>query len=143
MPYFDLQQSVVEMTHGAGGIAPPLIKEELHQAGRLLYITSEGAQTLSLFEKELMPSYRDTVTAYTQDNRDTLLRENQLIATYARLENGEFIVSCRVLEGDIVMMDMSLSVVTLQQAKQAVDRWPQRATAIYQMLMTELLDEKS
>ena len=137
VPYFDLQQSVVEMTHGS----PPFIKEELHQPGRLLYVTQEGADTLALFGMELMASFRDACDAYVARCKDTLLLENQLIATYARLESGEYLVSCRVLEGDIVVLDLSLSVVTLAQAKQAVARWPERATVIYQVLIQELMNE--
>ena len=58
-------------------------------------------------------------------------REAQNLSEITQTERGEYELTMRVLEQDMDMMTLTVSLPTQQMAQGLADRWPRKAAQIY------------
>jgi predicted transcriptional regulator len=135
MNYFDLQQYLSELTQAG------LIDYIKNKQKYFYCITDRGRRTLEYFFKRIPASLRESVEQYALDNRSKLRKETQFISSYKKVRDKEYAVNCKVVEGDFILIDLTLNVVSSSQAKQICNNWKNKATEIYKGLMNTLIEK--
>ena len=126
MDYYTLQQSLAEMVEG-------LYLDSTNDNNTTRYtITDEGLLTLEYFEKHIPASIRTKINNYVKDNRGEIKRAFENTATFfPNAENNEFLVKCGVYEEGRVLMELSISVDTREQARLIQNNWKTNAKTMY------------
>ncbi|NLC44139.1 MAG: DUF4364 family protein [Clostridiales bacterium] len=133
MNYFDLQQLLVELV------------ESLHLAymeGRQNHyysITEKGSEVLSFFHSRIEHHTKQDILIYAEENRIRLRNENQLTADYKQLDDQEYEVTLRVMEGSINLMELKVNVTNSKQAKIICSNWRAKAPEVYKKTMESLI----
>jgi len=126
MDYFTLSQALGEMVEGG-------YLDITKDANTTRYsITDEGLQTLDYFEKHIPVSIRNKINHYIKENRRDIQKSFENTATFfANEENDEFVVKCGVYEEDRVLMEITISVDTREQARTIQNNWKANAKTLY------------
>jgi predicted transcriptional regulator len=117
MNYFDLQQLLGQLVSSEHLIC-------LETGHKSFYsITQKGRRTLRLFQGHIPKWLRHAIDIYTAQNLNKFKRENQITAEYKRVSSKDYQVICRVMENDIVLIDLRLSVTDSKQARIICNNW--------------------
>jgi predicted transcriptional regulator len=133
MNYFDLQQMLSELIE-----SQHLNYMECRQS-HYYTLTEKGREVLDFFRSRIDLNTRDMITAYANENRNRIRNESQLTADYSRLDNNEYEVLLRVMEGEIVLMELKLNVINSGQAKLVCSNWRAKAPEVYKKIMESLI----
>lgn len=132
MNYFDLQQLLGQLVSSDHLTC-------LETGHKSFYsITEKGRKTLHLFLDHIPKWLRHAINVYATQNRHRFKRENQITAEYKRVSSKEYQVICRVMENDIVLIDLRLSVTDRKQARIICNNWDTKAPEIYKYIMQQL-----
>jgi len=95
-------------------------------------ITGEGLQTLEMFEKRIPLTIRNKINQYIRDNHKEIKRSFENTAIFfPNAENDEFVVKCGVYEESRVLMELTISVDTREQARLIQNNWKANAKTLY------------
>jgi len=100
-------------------------------AGMSFQITAKGKKTLALFLDKLPHSLLDAIEAYAAAHKQRFLSEHQNLASFRRIGNGEYMVTCRIIEGERTLLTVELNVVSSDSARDIARRWVDAAPGIY------------
>ncbi len=100
-------------------------------AGYLYALTAAGEEALMLFGGRVPPSVYALLGKSAADWRQRFRREAQNVAQITQTDRGEYELSMRVVEQDMDMMTITVSLPTQQMAQQLASRWPRKAAKIY------------
>jgi predicted transcriptional regulator len=132
--FFTFQQCISELEESG------MIKQVLHQKKQCFATTGSGRNAVEIFLHRISKSSADIIDSYIAKNRDSLKKESQVIAEYAKVSDKEYIVNLKVIENDLVLMDLKLSVVSAKQAKQVCEKWKSSSEKIYSQLIGSLIN---
>ncbi len=94
-------------------------------------ITPAGEEALDYFGKQVPSSLRDQIfTAYTAC-KDAYRQAQEYPAEYRQAGRGEYLLSMRIVEKDLELMNVTLSLPDEAMARQIRTRWPDIAEKIY------------
>lgn len=133
MNYFDLQQYLNDLLNSK------LIERSYSNSKSFYTLNDLGKNTLDSFHKRISASLCDIIDKYTDENRTIIRNETQVISKYKKVKEKEYIVSCKVMENDIALIDLTLNVVSSKQARQICRNWEASATIIYKNLIENLM----
>jgi predicted transcriptional regulator len=133
MNYFVLRQLLSELVD-----SQHLAYTECRQS-HYYTLTQKGNDALDFFHSRIDLQTRETISSYADENRDRLRNESQLTADYNRLDNNEYEVSLRVMEGSMVLMELKLNVINADQAKTICSNWRTKAPEVYRKIMESLI----
>lgn len=105
-------------------------------------ITNDGLNILKLFFTRIPLDTRQKIDEYILLNKEKFKQESQYIATYYKKSDNEYIANCKVIENDIVLIDLSINVVNSAQAKQICDSWKQKSQDIYGYIIKALTGQQ-
>ena len=126
MDYYTLQQALGDMVEGN------YLDAAADNNTTRYNLTDEGLQTLEYFEKHIPPSIRAKINQYIKENRKDIKRSFENTATFfPNAENDEFLVKCGVYEESRVLMELSISVDTRDQARIIQNNWKSNAKTLY------------
>ena len=54
-------------------------------------------------------------------------KESQITAEYKKVSDRQYIITCRVKEQDMILLELKLNVTDSDQAKRICDNWLNRA----------------
>ncbi|HHY81640.1 MAG TPA: DUF4364 family protein [Clostridiales bacterium] len=131
--YFDLQQLLAELVES---------QHLSYMEGRHYHyytLTNKGREALKFFSSRIDVNTRRSILEYADENRDRMRKESQLTADYKRLDNQEYEVMLRVMEGEMVLMEMKLNVINSEQAKIICSNWRSKAPEVYKKVMESLI----
>ncbi|HHU50074.1 MAG TPA: DUF4364 family protein [Clostridiales bacterium] len=131
--YFDLQQLLVELVES---------QHLAHMEGRQSHyytLTDKGREALDFFQNRIQPHIRQDILNYANNNRDRLRNESQLTADYRRLGNHEYEVTLRVMESNMILMELKINVINAAQAKTICFNWKSKAPEVYKKVMESLI----
>ena len=104
------------------------------------FITAEGITTLEYFEKHLNVDIRTKIVQYVAKNRSDIKKDYETIANYFYDHtNNEFIVKCGLCEDEKTLMDITITVVTREQAKLICANWRKSVYEKYKNILDELI----
>ena len=134
LDYFTLQQCLAELEQS------DLLKITESQDRVTMMLSPSGAKALEVFSDRISKSMKSTIDSYISSNRSILRKESQIIADFHKSSENEYIVNLKVIENDIVLIDLKLSVVSSKQAKFICEKWKNSSEKIYGQIMNTLIN---
>ena len=108
--------------------------------GLYYVLTDKGTDALSNLEEELTETARGLIRQYCDENRDRIVRQNNVLASCEQNLDGGFDLSLIVLDNARKLMELKLSVDDEEYAVAAVKNWPERANDIYAAVLNRLFE---
>ena len=131
--YFTVQTAINEL------IESRLITYETIRNTSHYELTSEGEETLNLFEYKISSGIKDDILAFLSENKYQLKEEVEIIAEYFPESETEYLVRCAVKERTSTLMEIKLNVVTKEQAISICDNWKNNSSTVYESLLQQLM----
>ncbi len=106
--------------------------------GACAYLTEQGKMTLSLFEKGLTYSLRESIDAYLERTAPQFRQERELVASDEPLPDGGFLVRLKALEGERVLLEIDMTVASLEESLTIRKNWQDQSTQLYDTIYDTL-----
>jgi len=106
-------------------------------------LTEDGNNHLELLNDHIPRPVRQMIDRYVENNRGKIRKGFERTAHYfPNIENDEFIVKCGAYDDKrgSMLMEISVPVVTREQAKQIQANWNANYSTIYQRVLAALTD---
>jgi len=134
LSFFELQQCLYEMSESK-------YLDALKENSTTRYsVTESGMSLVELFEKQVPTNVRNKIIKYVNENRSNIKRSYETTANYFKdIHTSEYIVKCGIYEDDFMLMEVNLSVVDREQARDICDNWKNNASQIYGQMLGNLL----
>ena len=101
------------------------------QAGFQYEVTDAGREALRLFGGRIPRSLQSLMDASAAEWKGRFRREAQSRQKIEQTQRGEYEVSLAVVEQDMDLMELRLTLPTRELAQQILDLWPQKASDVY------------
>ena len=131
--YLTLQQALAEL------LEVKLIHVEPSSKSSLYNITEEGIETLGFFENRISDQIKEEILSYIQRNGYELYNERSILADFEKNHDNEYSVRCRVMEKKSPLIDLTITVPTLEEAEMVCRNWENASQPVYAYIMKELL----
>ncbi len=132
--FFTLQQCLAELEQS------DLVKLVEYQRKTAYEISETGRKAVDVFIKRIPRSTAAAIDRYISLNKEALKKESELTADFSKVNDKEYIVNLKVIERDMVLIDLRLSVVSAKQAKQICEKWKDSSEKIYGQIMSTLIN---
>ncbi|MDD4843771.1 MAG: DUF4364 family protein [Anaerotignum sp.] len=134
MDYFSVQQYLSELVDAGW-----LEKTKEHNNTRYT-LTDEGEEVINYFQNHVKESVKEDISIYVKDNNKRIRAEYAVTANYFPEFNGDFLVKCGLCDDDGgLLMEISVSVVSKQQAQQICRNWRKNVNHLYGSFLTSLV----
>jgi len=141
MDYYTLEANLADMVEGA---FLEVARENAQDVSTTLYtLTEDGLNHLKLLDSMISRPVKQVVNRYVEANRGTIQKSFEKSANYfPDDETGEFTVKCGVYDDKrgTLLMEITMPVVTREQAKQIQANWNANYTALYQKVLAALTE---
>ncbi len=134
MNYFILQQYLSELKDSKFIVEKPKDNEYIYM------ITDKGTKTLSYFINRIPQSQIQRINKLLNIQKQNIIKNTQIQADYIKLKDDEFLVKLRVIEKDMPIIDLKLSVANNKQAKQICQKWREDASSLYGHIINLLIE---
>lgn len=131
--YFDLQQFLSEL------VSSEFLSCMEARSKRFYCITPKGLEALEFFKRRITPSFKEAITVYANENRSRLKKESQITSEYVKAPHQSYEVVCRVMEHEIILLEVKINVPTKGQAKLISNNWKTKAPEVYKSIMEHLI----
>ncbi len=102
-------------------------------------ITEEGRKTLELFQNQLSHEIRTEIEQYLRDNKQNIANRMNIVSDYTRTDNGEYLVTCSLIESGNILIETKLSVPSEEDAIKICDNWRENSNELYSLTIKTLL----
>ena len=119
--YFMLQQYISELKESE------FIKYEEKDNKEFVFLTKKGDTVLSLF-KDL------------SEKAEQIKKELNIFSDYVPDNKDSFIVTLKALEGDCLLLDLSVNVPSKAQAQELCSKWKNNSSEIYNKIIDALIN---
>lgn len=134
MNYFSVQQYLAELVDAGW-----LEKSKEHNNTRYT-ITDDGEDVINYFQNHVSESVKEDISIYVKENSKRIRAEYAVTANYFPEFNGDFLVKCGLCDDDgAPLMEISVSVVSKQQAQQICRNWRKNVSRFYGTFLTSLV----
>ena len=131
-----LQQAINELVEST------FIRGEQVRNTTNYHLTETGKEALNMFDSKIPNPIKDDILEYFKEKKYELRKEVDITADYYPLKKGEYMVKTKIKERGTVLMELSINVVSKEQAIAICDKWVQKSDSVYSNVMeTLLLDE--
>lgn len=134
--YFTIQEVVSDL------LDAELIRSETVRNSSYFRITDAGRETLAFFGDKISDAIKDEIRGFLAANQLQLRTEVSTPADFYEQKKGEFVVHCRILEHEGLLLDLSLAVPSEEKAIEICDSWRNRNEEIYSALFDLLIKGK-
>ncbi len=131
MNYFDMQQYLLELEES--DMIRKIDNKELYT------YTQKGDKTLCGLISGIPKNTVALIKKYAINNKDKIKLETQVFANYIKKSDVEYIVILKVVENDIILIELKLNVVSAEQAKQICAKWKQSYFQVYDKIIDILI----
>ena len=106
-------------------------------------ITSDGVAAIDAFPNQISPALKEKIAKFVAENRNNAKREFDITANYFYVpHSNEFLVKCVAYEDDTPLLELSLSVVTKEQALNICNNWKNNIDFIYGDVLRALTEKR-
>jgi len=141
MDYYTLEANLADMVEGG---FLEVAHENAQDVSTTLYtLTDDGQDHLKLLDSLISRPVKQLINRFVESNRGVIQKSFEKSANYfPDDETGEFTVKCGVYDDKrgTLLMEITLPVVTREQAKQIQSNWNSNYTIIYQKVLTVLTE---
>lgn len=131
--YFTLQQVLSEMEE------TNLVLVSSNRNSTLYRITESGKHTLTYFGDKISDTICSEITVFLKDHQIEIQNSLSNIADYFPSNDGDYLVRCQVREQNSVLIELTLSVPTKEEADSVCSNWQNKSQSLYAHIMKELL----
>lgn len=131
--YFTVQQTFSDL------VDSELITAESTHNNTLYRITPDGQQTLKFFSDKISDAIKEDIMHFFSDNKMDLKTETSVIADYYKTPGNDYAVRCQIRNGEKSIIDLTISVSSVEQARAVCRNWKNQSSDIYALLMDELI----
>ena len=132
--FFDLQIALNELVEN------DFIKASSEKTHTLYEITEQGKEAVELFEFKIADSIKMDILNYLKDHKIDLKKEAAISSDYYPSGN-EYVAQCSIKERNQTLLEIKITVPTMEQAAHICDSWKDKNEEIYQYLITEIWQE--
>jgi hypothetical protein len=136
MDYIELRLAICEL------VDAEQLKTKDHPLGTLYQITVKGREALEMFENRVRASSRDLVKNNCAAWKEHFAREKSVVSELSPQPGGEYLVKIHLMEQDLPLMQLSLSVPSREMANDFLRRCDDKAEDIYVYCMKKLGGEE-
>ncbi len=112
-------------------------------AGFLYQITDAGREALELFGGRVPMSLKTLLAETEKEWKARFREEMQNRQQVVQTDRGEYELNLTIVERDMDMMRLSLSLPTRELADQLAKRWPEKAGKIYDTVIRILSEDEA
>ena len=131
--YFTIQQVL------SGLLESGLIREEDWYNSTRYTITKEGRETLTLLSDKLNEDILEDLKDFFQKNKIQYRNDNSVSSNYYKSMPTGFDVRCQLKEKDTAILDITLHVMDVTQAKAICENWQTNYMDVYSYLADTLI----
>lgn len=131
--YFTIQQVINDLVE-----SELLVFENTH-SNTQYRLTASGRETLHFFEDKISDGIRNDVSDYFATNQIELKQDADILADYYKTTNQDYGVHCQLKQQNHPIVDITLSVKTLEMAEAICQNWKEQSENVYDMLMDILV----
>lgn len=136
MNYFDMMFALNDLC--ARGQAVRAKK----RAGYLYEVTDAGKEALSLFGSRVPRSISSLLEATAWEWRQQFQKEAQYQQHVEQTARGEYELTLSVVEQEMDMMRLTLSLPSREMANRLAARWPKKSAEIYETVIRLLTEDE-
>jgi predicted transcriptional regulator len=130
--YFTLQQYITELN------SSNFIEYTSKDGKQRITITEMGTKVLSMFKNRISSSKIASIDDYLLSHLPSIKKELTVTADYTIVKNHNYIVSMKVVENDLVIMDLTINVPSKKHAEDLCKKWKENSSEIYNKIMNSL-----
>jgi predicted transcriptional regulator len=127
--YFSLQQFLSEL------IESEFIKDEKKDRQHILTITPKGKDALEFFMNRIPEKRKETIDNYIKKNIENIKNDVEITAEYEQYMNGKYITNLKLANEGEVLIQLKLSLDTVDEARNLCNLWKQDPRAIYNKIL--------
>lgn len=98
-------------------------------------INEAGTETLSALKDKLSTTTKEEVDDYLKEKEIALRESKELKSYYDKASMGGYVVSLKLLEDNVTLLDINLHVSSEIQAKSICTNWKNNYEKVYESLM--------
>lgn len=132
--FFTLQQCLSELEQS------DLMRQIEYRKKPSYEISETGKKAVEVFIRRIPRSTAAVIDRYILSNKESLKKESEIVADFCKVNDKEYIVTLKVIEGNMVLIDLKLSVVSSKQAKFICEKWKGSSEKIYGQIMNTLIN---
>ena len=110
--------------------------------GACFSLTDQGKMTLGMFERGLTYSLRTSIEEYLKRFAPQFRQERELVSSDEPLPDGGMLVRLKALEGERVLLEIDLTVASLEESLALRKNWQQRSAELYDIIYDKLKEEE-
>lgn len=135
MNYFLVQQFLSEL------VSSKFVEFSTKDGNEYYHLSKAGKDTLAYFSDRISADLKEDIDSSYAEKKVEMIKETQVIGNYYKKSELEYIVNLKAIEKDIVLLNLSLSVVSSKQAKLICGNWKQNPEGIYKNIFDLLITE--
>ena len=135
MNYFTLQQYISDLMNAN------FLNHTEEQGKQRLLITEKGTKVLSMFDNRIPSSKKDILDDYLKKKLDNIKKEVTVSADYTIEKSNSFMVTLKVSENDIDLINLKLNVPSNKQARELCAKWKNSSSDLYNNIMQLLIKD--
>ena len=136
MNYFDMMFALNDLCANGQAV------RSQRKAGNLYALTDAGREALSLFGSRGPGSVKKLLEETGDVWRARFRQEDQYLHQIRQTQRGEYEVTLTVVEQEMDMLRLTLTLPTRELAQQTARAWPKAAGKIYESVMQTLSEEE-
>ena len=137
MNYFDMMLTLQQLCAQGQCVRTPGIGSSMYSP------TEAGQEAVRLFARDIPASVRDLLDEKMPLWKEKIRDQQAYPARHHQTARGEYALEMSVMEKEMEMLKVSLSLPTEEMARQFEAVWPQKAGEIYRYLFSVLAEQNA
>ena len=136
MNYIFLQQYLDELCEGK-------LLEKIDSDDKLSYrISPAGKQSLDYFVSIIAAGTKSRIDEALTNNKKRIKHESSIISDFVAINENEYLISLKILEGNFTYIDLKLTVGSKNDAIKICNNWTQNNEKLYKKILSDITDEE-
>ncbi len=136
MDYFTLQQYLSELVDGG------MLEYSKSESDFFYLVTVKGKDSLEYFENRLPEGLVSIIDEKVLDYKKHRSVKSKVSCSHSKLSDSEYIVELKIMENELMLMNLELNVVSNKQAKEICSNWKNTSTEVYTAIIKMLTLEQ-
>lgn len=134
MNYIFLQQYLEELCEGK-------LLEKIEYDDKLSYrISPSGQQSLEFFVSMIAAGTKSRIDEALANNKKSKKHESSILSDYVAINENEYLVNLKIVEGTFTYIDLKLTVGTKNDAKKICNSWTQNSEKLYKKILSVITE---
>lgn len=136
--YFSLQQFLADMVN------VDYLEKSIENNTTYYNVTDQGLTALEFFKKRIPSQVKNKIKRFVELNKKSIKKDYEVTANYFyEKNNNEYTIKCGIYEDETTLMELTLSVVSREEAKIICKNWRKNVNDLYGDILVKLLGDKN